>query len=100
MISPAATKTRRRLINVWDQFFSALVRVDGSFEGAYANGYAAVQVLRTDDDVVEFDVKPVVLNVPEYPNRAAQRNLYLVVRGQLSLKKAVAEWTDTELERD
>ena len=93
MISPSARKTYTRLVNVWDQFFFALARLDHSAEGRYANGRATLEVLSTDDESVAFDIKPIVLNLPEYPN-AAQRRLYVVVRGRLTLNKVESKNSD------
>jgi hypothetical protein len=85
VIDPIDNQIHRALVTQWNYLNESIARLNGSASIKPADGYLAIRHLETLGETSTFEIRPIVVNVPERANMST--DLFVVVRGILSVDR-------------
>jgi hypothetical protein len=82
-----ANKIHRALIRHWEEFDADVSRLSSVASIQPKDGYAVFQYVDSVDNSANFELSPIVVNVPERATEVVS-DLFVVVKGRLSIDRA------------
>lgn len=82
-----ANKIQRALIRHWEEFDADVSRLSSVASIQPKDGYAVFQYVDSAGNSANFELNPIVVNVPERATEVVS-DLFVVVKGRLSIDRA------------